>query len=198
MATAATLISVSRAHYRFLLTSGFIRKAEKEFTTQSIPYEIYPIINTYFDPQIKDKDSFADLTTLIYITSKTISDHINHRFLRMTRKYIYSSISSNIMLAINPFERLPIYGADIINQYHEKQKKGLQSLYKYTKSTPHPYGIAAVAYCQMIETRKNQSIVILGQSGSGKVCIHFTYLFIIATTSIQHIHHQKYRLKWQN
>merc|ERR1719203_659972 len=57
----------------------------------------------------------------------------------MSSKQCYTSIST-ILLAINPYERLPIYGQNVIDQFHVAQKKG-----RTVNGKPHPYGVSARA-----------------------------------------------------
>lgn len=50
-------------------------------------------------------------------------------------------------------------------------------------TAPHIYGVAQAAYRKLLTTRQDQSIVLLGKSGSGKTtnCLHLVqYLVTIA------------------
>ena len=110
-------------------------------------------------------DGVPDLSQLIYLDMPNVLHNLEYRYCKMTNKHCYTSISS-ILLAINPYESLPIYGQDVINEFHAAAKKGRQVV-----GRPHPYGTSARAYMRMIQTKSNQSIILLGESGTGKVYI---------------------------
>merc|ERR1712130_360362 len=84
------------------------------------------------------------------------------RYCKMERKHCYTSVST-ILVAINPYERLPIYGQDVINEFHDGQKKG-----RLPTNRPHPYCVSARAYMRMVQRKKNQSVIVCGESGAGK------------------------------
>ena len=111
----------------------------------------------------KSMDGVPDLSMLVYMEMKNVLYNCEHRYNKMTRKYCYTSVST-ILLAINPYERLPIYGQDVINEFHEAQKKG-----RLPSGRPHPYGVSERSYMRMIQRKCNQSVVVCGESGAGKV-----------------------------
>jgi myosin-5 len=81
---------------------------------------------------------------------------------------IYSFIGNPILIAVNPYKRLDIYNDYYIRYYRDffirlKQDSGLLQ-----QSSPHLYYVAEAAYQDMISEKKNQSIIISGESGSGK------------------------------
>jgi myosin heavy subunit len=90
------------------------------------------------------------------LTQGAILHHVRKRF---TRGLIYTHVGA-ILVAVNPFERLPIYGEDTIRQAQD-----------LTHSFPHVYVSAAVAYAQVQASGKNQSVLISGESGAGKVSV---------------------------
>ena len=120
---------------------------------KEVPYQANP----------KSLDGVPDLSMLVYLEMKNVLYNCEHRYNKMTRKYCYTSVST-ILLAINPYERLPIYGRDVINEFHEGQKKG-----RLPHGRPHPYGVSARSYMRMIQRRSNQSVIVCGESGAGKV-----------------------------
>ena len=105
-----------------------------------------------------------DLSQLVYLEMKNVLYNCEFRYNKMDRKHCYTSVST-ILLAINPYERLPIYGQDVINEFHEGQKKG-----RLPSGRPHPYGVSARSYMRMIQRKCNQSVIVCGESGAGKVC----------------------------
>ena len=116
-----------------------------------------------FVPNPKGLDGVPDLSMLVYMEMKHVLINLEHRYCKMQQKQCYTSVST-ILVAINPYERLPIYGQDVINEFHAAQKKG-----RLPQGRPHPYGVSARSYMRMIQRKCNQSVVVCGESGAGKV-----------------------------
>ncbi|KAA0155260.1 hypothetical protein FNF27_01564 [Cafeteria roenbergensis] len=77
---------------------------------------------------------------------------------RFKSKKIYTYIG-NILIAVNPFELLPIYTPEILDKYKDGGGRS---------QPPHIYAIADFAYQGMIAESASQSVVISGESGAGK------------------------------
>jgi len=71
------------------------------------------------------------------------------------------TLMGNILVAINPYKLLPIYSSYHISQYSQE---GTDNQTK----PPHIFGTSARAYEGMKIARKNQAVIISGESGSGK------------------------------
>eukprot|EP01084_Bolivina_argentea_P241537 405452_1 len=71
----------------------------------------------------KSMDGVPDLSMLTHLKLKNVLHNLRYRYCEMPKKHCYTSIST-ILVAINPYERLPIYGQDVINEFHEAMKKG--------------------------------------------------------------------------
>ena len=99
---------------------------------------------------------------LVYLEMKNVLINCEHRYCKMPRKHCYTSVST-ILLAINPYERLPIYGEDVINEFHAHYKRG-----RLPNDRPHPYGVSARSYMRMVQRKCNQSVIVCGESGAGK------------------------------
>uniref|UniRef100_A0A453F062 Myosin motor domain-containing protein n=1 Tax=Aegilops tauschii subsp. strangulata TaxID=200361 RepID=A0A453F062_AEGTS len=68
--------------------------------------------------------------------------------------------TGSILIAVNPFQRLPhLYDTHMMEQY-----KGAD----FGELSPHVFAIADVAYREMINEGKNNSILVSGESGAGK------------------------------
>ncbi|NXX30342.1 MYO5B protein, partial [Nicator chloris] len=64
-----------------------------------------------------------------------------------------------VLVAINPYEQLPIYEQDVIYAYSGQNMGDMD---------PHIFAVAEEAYKQMARDEKNQSIIVSGESGAGK------------------------------
>eukprot|EP01083_Nonionella_stella_P261611 890543_1 len=101
--------------------------------------------------------------------TQNILKTIESRYREMDTMHCYTLISpistgtSTILVTVNPYRDLPIYGDDTIHEYHQLQKNN-----RLFTSKPHPFGVAAQCYDSMISSRCNQAIIIRGLSGSGK------------------------------
>eukprot|EP01084_Bolivina_argentea_P260184 439294_1 len=117
---------------------------------------------TEFKRNRPELDGVPDLSQLVYLDMPNVLHNVQYRYCQMARKQCYTSISS-ILLAINPYETLPIYGSDVINEFHTAALKGRQ-----VTGRPHPYGVSARSYMRMVQRKCNQSVIVCGESGAGK------------------------------
>lgn len=97
-----------------------------------------------------------DLTALSYLHEPAVLHNLHVRFIDSKLIYTYCGI---VLVAINPYESLPIYEADIINAYSGQNMGDMD---------PHIFAVAEEAYKQMARDEKNQSIIVSGESGAGK------------------------------
>ncbi|CAL0300015.1 unnamed protein product [Lupinus luteus] len=97
-----------------------------------------------------------DMTKLSYLHEPGVLENLKIRY-ELNEIYTYTG---NILIAINPFQRLPhIYGAHMMHQY-----KGAP----FGELSPHVFAVADVAYRAMIHEGKSNSILVSGESGAGK------------------------------
>uniref|UniRef100_A0A672IU69 Myosin IXAb n=1 Tax=Salarias fasciatus TaxID=181472 RepID=A0A672IU69_SALFA len=108
-----------------------------------------------FLPQPAGSDPPSDLCALPELTERALLESLRARF---RQEKIYTYIGS-ILIVINPFQFLPIYNPKYVKLYDN---------HTLGKLEPHIYAVADVAYHAMLQRRKNQCIVISGESGSGK------------------------------
>lgn len=108
-------------------------------------------------------DGVPDLSQLIHLDMPNVLHNLKHRYKNMPTKFCYTQLSS-ILLAINPYETLPIYGQDVIDQFRAAAAKG-----RMITDRPHPYGVSARSYMRMVQRKCNQSVIVCGESGAGKV-----------------------------
>ncbi|KAL7586260.1 myosin-1 [Lactuca sativa] len=98
-------------------------------------------------------DGVADLMQLSYLSEPSVLYNLQYRY---DRDMIYSK-AGPVLVAINPFKNIPLYGRDYIDGYKRKKI-----------GHPHVYAIADTAIREMIRDEVNQAIVISGESGAGK------------------------------
>ncbi|KAK4425365.1 Myosin-8 [Sesamum alatum] len=97
-----------------------------------------------------------DMTKLAYLHEPGVLQNLKSRY-DVNEIYTYTG---NILIAVNPFQRLPhLYNDDVMEKY---KGVGLGEL------SPHPFAIADGAYRQMIKEGISQSILVSGESGAGK------------------------------
>ncbi len=104
-----------------------------------------------------DGMSAPDNCYLIHISEATILENMKARF---KDKKIYT-FTGSILLAVNPFEVLPIYGQDIMKPYVGK-------ILGSVSVEPSVYSMAEESYKTLVKTKLSQSLVVSGESGSGK------------------------------
>ncbi|DAA15909.1 TPA: myosin-Vb-like [Bos taurus] len=97
-----------------------------------------------------------DLTALSYLHEPAVLHNLKVRFLESNHIYTYCGI---VLVAINPYDQLPIYGQDVIYAYSGQNMGDMD---------PHIFAVAEEAYKQMARDEKNQSIIVSGESGAGK------------------------------
>ncbi|XP_059953057.1 unconventional myosin-IXa isoform X4 [Mesoplodon densirostris] len=148
---------LSGEDYRFLLREKNLDGSIHYGSLQSwlrVTEERRRMMERGFLPQPQQKD-FDDLCSLPDLNEKTLLENLRNRF---KHEKIYTYVGS-ILIAINPFKFLPIYNPKYVKMYDNHQLGKLE---------PHIYAVADVAYHAMLQHKRNQCIVISGESGSGK------------------------------
>ncbi|XP_058097834.1 myosin-1-like [Magnolia sinica] len=98
-------------------------------------------------------DGVDDLMQLSYLNEPSILYNLQFRYFQ---DMIYTK-AGPVLVAINPFKEVPLYGNDYIEGYRCKSME-----------SPHVYAITDTAIREMIRDEVNQSIIISGESGAGK------------------------------
>ncbi|XP_066367683.1 myosin-6-like isoform X3 [Miscanthus floridulus] len=97
-----------------------------------------------------------DMTRLAYLHEPGVLQNLKSRFM-LNEIYTYTG---NILIAVNPFQRLPhLYNNDMMGIY-----KGAE----FGELSPHPFAIADRSYRLMINDHISQAILVSGESGAGK------------------------------
>uniref|UniRef100_A0A8C2D7B2 Unconventional myosin-Va n=1 Tax=Cyprinus carpio TaxID=7962 RepID=A0A8C2D7B2_CYPCA len=124
---------------------------------KELEYKLDPKTNNL--PHLRNPDILVgenDLTALSYLHEPAVLHNLKVRFMDSKLIYTYCGI---VLVAINPYETLPIYGTDIINAYSGQNMGDMD---------PHIFAVAEEAYKQMARDERNQSIIVSGESGAGK------------------------------
>ncbi|KAG4984671.1 hypothetical protein JHK87_029420 [Glycine soja] len=98
-------------------------------------------------------DGVDDLMQLSYLNEPSVLFNLQYRY---NHNMIYTK-AGPVLVAVNPFKKVPLYGNDYIEAY---KCKSIES--------PHVYAITDTAIREMIRDEVNQSIIISGESGAGK------------------------------
>ncbi|GMY22238.1 myosin-12-like [Fagus crenata] len=97
-----------------------------------------------------------DMTKLAYLHEPGVLHNLACRF-ALNEIYTYTG---NILIAVNPFRRLPhLYDIHMMEQY-----KGAA----FGELSPHLFAVADTCYRAMINEQGSQSILVSGESGAGK------------------------------
>ncbi|KAM9454739.1 unconventional myosin-XV [Clarias gariepinus] len=136
---------------------------DKMYSIRSLPTMSYR--------EKREADGLEDMTQLEELTEAAVLMNLNSRF---DRELIYTYIGC-ILLSVNPYKLLNIYGTDKVMQYNGH---GLG------ENPPHLFAISNLAYTTMMDAKQNQCIIISGESGSGKT--EATKLVLRYLTAIHH------------
>jgi myosin-5 len=116
------------------------------------------------DERAEGRDN--DLITLPHLHEPALLHALSERF-------FYGKIytwTGPVLIAVNPFQRLPLYTDEILDSYRSEGLFRSQGMGNPKKDLdPHVFAIADRSYRQMMsEQRRSQSILISGESGAGK------------------------------
>ncbi|EGG18742.1 myosin IA heavy chain [Cavenderia fasciculata] len=104
---------------------------------------------------INNKVGVDDLVMLTDVSESALNNNLEKRY---KDGLIYTSIGP-VLISINPYKQLGIYGQEYINLYKGKHEFEIP---------PHIYSVADRAYRSLLSEKENQCIIISGESGSGK------------------------------
>ncbi|GMJ11470.1 ARABIDOPSIS THALIANA MYOSIN 1, myosin 2, ARABIDOPSIS THALIANA MYOSIN 4 [Hibiscus trionum] len=98
-------------------------------------------------------DGVDDLMHLSYLNEPSVLHNLKYRY---SCDMIYSKAGA-VLIAVNPFKDVEIYGKDFVTAYKQK-----------STDSPHVFDIAATAYNDMMNDGVSQSLIISGEYGAGK------------------------------
>ncbi|KAK2583519.1 hypothetical protein KPH14_009475 [Odynerus spinipes] len=146
--------TAQQEYYRF-----YLRKKQPDYLWCDSRFPMDPqLLKDYFNRflyQPRDKE-YPDLCQLPDLNEQTLLDNLRARFLAGN---IYTYVGS-ILIALNPFKFYPIYNPKYVKLYQNRRLG--------PDIPPHIFAIADAAYHCMLKEKRNQCIVISGESGSGK------------------------------
>ena len=143
-----------RTNFRFFLRSINESPDSREGAELSNMTNIESFVSGFFPHPYTTKE-YHDLCHLPDLNEKTLLDNLAARF---KQGKIYTYVGS-ILIAVNPFKFFPIYNPKYVNLYQNHRHGDLP---------PHIFAIADSAFHTMLQEKRNQCIVISGESGSGK------------------------------
>ncbi|KAL1773374.1 unconventional myosin-VIIb [Sigmodon hispidus] len=100
-----------------------------------------------------------------------------HNLLVRYRQHKIYTYTGSILVAVNPFQMLPLYTMEQIQIYYSHHMGELP---------PHVFAIANSCYFNMRKNKKDQCCIISGESGAGKTETTKLILQFLATVSGQH------------
>lgn len=104
-------------------------------------------------------------------------DRILRNLLIRYNECVIYTYTGSILVAVNPYQLLPIYTPDHIRMYTNK---------KIGEMPPHIFAIADNCYFNMQRNNKDQCCIISGESGAGKTESTKLILQFLAAISGQH------------
>ncbi|XP_072302594.1 unconventional myosin-XVIIIa-like isoform X2 [Eucyclogobius newberryi] len=115
-------------------------------------------------------DRVEDLASLQYLNESSVMHSLRQRH----GANLVHTHAGPSMVVINPISAPSMYSEKVMQMFKGCRRED---------TAPHIYGMAQTAYRNLLTTRQDQSIVLLGKSGSGKTtnCQHIIqYLITIA------------------
>eukprot|EP01038_Epipyxis_sp_PR26KG_P015212 gene15212-20491_t len=103
------------------------------------------------------EENCENLVDLESFCEGIILHHIRTRF---ANNNIYTFVG-NILIAVNPYKSLDIYGLQLIDKIYSSTKRN-------ESTSPHVFSIGACAVNNMKNDGRDQSVLISGESGAGK------------------------------
>ncbi|XP_078485190.1 unconventional myosin-VIIa-like isoform X1 [Ciona intestinalis] len=101
---------------------------------------------------------------------------LRNLLIRYNDDQIYT-FTGSILVAVNPYQVLPLYDIDSIRKYTQK---------KLGELPPHIFAIADNAYNNMLRNEHDQCVIVSGESGAGKTESTKLVLQYLAAISGQH------------
>ncbi|XP_043355163.1 unconventional myosin-XVIIIa isoform X21 [Dermochelys coriacea] len=115
-------------------------------------------------------DRVEDLANLVYLNESSVLHTVRQRY----GGNLIHTYAGPTMLVVNPLSSPSMYSEKVMHMFKGCRRED---------TSPHVYAVAQAAYRTMLMSRQDQSVILLGSSGSGKTtcCQHLIqYLATIA------------------
>nr|RBQ85760.1 hypothetical protein FVER53263_07789 [Fusarium verticillioides] len=142
----------SKVKLTFQLENGDTK--DIEVTAEALQSGNDPSLPPLMNPTMLEASD--DLTNLSHLNEPAVLQAIRLRYLQK-EIYTYSGI---VLIATNPFARVDsLYVPGMVQVYAGRQR---------ATQAPHLFAIAEEAFMDMVRDKKNQTVVVSGESGAGK------------------------------
>ncbi|RNF17024.1 putative myosin heavy chain [Trypanosoma conorhini] len=122
--------------------------------------DVHHIIESCVEPT--EHNTLNDLLDLSYLHDATLLEQVRVRYYE---NLIYTHIGP-ITLALNPYDfTLPNYTDNNMAKYVMEGPKVIDAP---SKNLPHAWTVAHYSYWRMCSDKRNQSVIVSGESGAGK------------------------------
>lgn len=156
---------------KFFVRSRCQETKTKDDGPKTVKYEGIETANAPLSDSDRAEGRDDDLINLPHLHEPAILHAVHERF-KQDKIYTYTG---PVLIAVNPFQRLPLYTEQLLEAYRRDGLLRSQSLQPEQRLAPHVYNIADRSYRQMMRmegiggrAHKSQSILISGESGAGK------------------------------
>lgn len=117
-------------------------------------------------------DLVEDICQLKYLNEASVLNCLRQRY---ANNLIHTNAGPSLMV-VNPMAPLSLYSEKVVSMFRGCKTEDMP---------PHIYSRSQSAYRSMLETRRDQSLIFLGRSGSGKTTSfkHALYYLVLAAGS---------------
>lgn len=168
-----------RGYISEYLENGMVKVTVKNGAQEIVQEVDHKHLENCNPPKFNKCNDMAELT---HLNEPSV---IYNLFLRYNDDMIYT-YSGLFLVAINPYKKLPIYEPAVLSKFHVALLD--------ERLPPHIFAIAENTYRNLVANKKDQSILVTGESGAGKTENTkkiIQYLSSISTSADHHNIHEK-------